>query len=379
MRVLDLIHNTVINIYSVILLLVIYHHSRKQDTRDSMQRKIFNGMLWVTMLLLFLDIMSRFDGDGPWIYRATNQIGNFVVFLLNPVLPSLWVVYVHSIVLPQEPVDRRVLGFLFALYAVHVFLILSTPFTGWLYYIDSSNVYHRGPLFWVSVLIIGLILLVSLVFLLVHRQRIERGNFRTLALFIVPPVTGIALQYALYGMSFVLPSVVISFLIVLLNLQDQDIYTDYLTGINNRKKFDLYLQQMIDLSREGKTFSAIMMDLDDFKAINDVYGHDTGDDSLRTAARLFSSCIGETDFIARIGGDEFCIISDIASEAELVELAERIKNCLAEFNETNSRPYKLSVSMGYAVYDLEGGMTLAEFKRLIDSLMYSNKQSEKGA
>jgi len=175
-------------------------------------------------------------------------------------------------------------------------------------------------------------------------------------------------------MSFVLTSAVVSFLIVLLNIQDQDIYTDYLTGINNRKKFDLYLQQKIDSSREGKTFSAIMLDLNGFKPINDVLGHDIGDEALRTVTKLFCSCIGETDFIARIGGDEFCILSDIANEPELAQLAEKINGCLAEFNDTNARPYKLSVSMGCAVYNQEAGMTLVDFKRHIDSLMYLSKK-----
>ena len=228
-----------------------------------------------------------------------------------------------------------------------------------------------------SVLLIAIILLASIVFLLLHRQKIGQGNLRTLMLFVLPPVSGIALQWMFYGLSLVFPSLAISFLIVLLNLQVQDMYTDYLTGINNRKKFDLYLQQKIEASRDGKTFSAIMMDLNDFKSINDVYGHHVGDAALQAAAKLFRSCIRETDFIARIGGDEFCIITDITSKPQLRKLVERINKSLAEFNESNSRPYKLSVSMGYAVYDPESGVTLEEFKRHIDSLMYTRKHSAK--
>lgn len=280
----------------------------------------------------------------------------------------------HCIAFPQEPIDRRILDSLFGLNAAHAILVLLTPLTGWLYHIDSDNIYHRGPLFWLSVLVTGLLLLASLELLIVHRQRIGRKNFYTLVLFLLPPIAAIVLQVAFYGMSFVLTSVVVSFLIVLLNIQDQDIYTDYLTGINNRKKFDLYLQQKIDSSREGKTFSAIMLDLNGFKPINDVLGHDIGDEALRTVTKLFCSCIGETDFIARIGGDEFCIISDIANEPELAQLAEKINGCLAEFNDTNARPYKLSVSMGCAVYNQEAGMTLVDFKRHIDSLMYLSKK-----
>jgi len=376
-RTLSLLYNTVLNIYSVILILVIYHHSYKDDTGELKQRKIFHAMLRVAVVLLFVDIISRFDGPGPWLYRALNQIGNFLSFLFNLALPSLWLAYVHSIVFPQKPLDRRIVAFLLVIYAVHLFLMLSTPFTGWLYCIDSDNVYHRGPLFWVSVLLIAIILLASIVFLLLHRQKIGQGNLRTLMLFVLPPVSGIALQWMFYGLSLVFPSLAISFLIVLLNLQVQDMYTDYLTGINNRKKFDLYLQQKIEASRDGKTFSAIMMDLNDFKSINDVYGHHVGDAALQAAAKLFRSCIRETDFIARIGGDEFCIITDITSKPQLRKLVERINKSLAEFNESNSRPYKLSVSMGYAVYDPESGVTLEEFKRHIDSLMYTRKHSAK--
>ena len=124
-RTLSLLYNTVLNIYSAILILVIYHHSYKDDTGELKQRKIFHAMLRVAVVLLFVDIISRFDGPGPWLYRALNQIGNFLSFLFNLALPSLWLAYVHSIVFPQKPLDRRIVAFLLVIYAVHLFLMLS--------------------------------------------------------------------------------------------------------------------------------------------------------------------------------------------------------------------------------------------------------------
>ncbi len=361
----------------MILLLVLFYHSNKQDRNEILQYKIFIAMLWVTILMLCVDILSRFDGEVGVFYPMINQIGNFLIFVLNPVLPSLWLLYAYSIVFPKKRIDIRLLAFVLGINAVNVVMVILTQFTGWLYYFSSNNIYHRGPIFWLSVLITVIIILGSLGFLMVNRKRIDEKYYYTLLFFLFPPLMGIFLQVAFYGMSLVLNSVVVSFLVVFLNIQNHNIYTDYLTGINNRKKLDLYMQQRIDSSSEGKTFSAILLDLNNFKSINDVYGHYMGDDALRTSVKLFCTCLVKTDFIARIGGDEFCIISDTSSKRELKKLAGKINRCFAKYNESKIRPYRLTVSMGYAVYDHQSRMTMAEFQKHIDTLMYYSKHAKR--
>ncbi len=102
--------------------------------------------------------------------------------------------------------------------------------------------------------------------------------------------------------------------------------TDFLTGLPNRRAFDLEVPHYIGLrDRHGTQFHLVLVDLDDFKSINDTYGYEVGDRVLQSVAKTMSSHIRNTDFIARLGGDEFVLIIDSASYPDLSQILERIR------------------------------------------------------
>ncbi len=96
---------------------------------------------------------------------------------------------------------------------------------------------------------------------------------------------------------------------------------------------------------------------------------------METAISIIKNCIRPNDFIARYGGDEFCIILDVSKQSDLEAAAARINNCIEEYNKYSNKPYQLSLSMGYAVYDYQSRMSAEEFQKLIDELMYENKRT----
>lgn len=370
-------NNFAINIYSIALLMIIYFHALKHDEKETLQHKLYIMMLQTTILLLFVDILSRFDGNPGTIYPVVNHVGNFLIFLLNPILPSIWLLYAHFQVFQKEEKTRRLFYPLFAVNAVNAVIVILTQFFGWFYYIDSDNIYHRGPFFLVSASITIALILMAVVLIIANRKKIENRYYFSLVFFAVPPLVGIILQIIIYGVSLMLNSVVLSLLIVFLNIQNHNMYTDYLTGVNNRKKLEIYLKEKIAAITEDKTFSAIMIDLNYFKAINDTFGHHIGDRVLKISAKLLNSCLRSNDFIARFGGDEFCIILDVSDRLELEAIVSRIRSCVDKYNESSDKPYKIGFSMGYAVYDYNSHMKVEEFQKQIDRLMYENKQANK--
>jgi diguanylate cyclase (GGDEF)-like protein len=185
------------------------------------------------------------------------------------------------------------------------------------------------------------------------------------------------LQTLFYGMSLMLNGVAFSLVIVFFTIQNRSMNTDYLTGAYNRKSLETYMKGKISTSAENKTFSAILIDLNDFKAINDTFGHDMGDYALRTSVQLFKSCLKPSDFIARFGGDEFCIILDISDKGDLEATVLIMNNCIEKYNKQSDSSYQLTFSMGYAVYDYHSHMSVEEFEKQIDILMYANKRSYK--
>jgi diguanylate cyclase (GGDEF)-like protein len=119
------------------------------------------------------------------------------------------------------------------------------------------------------------------------------------------------------------------------------------------------------------------MDLDKFKEINDCYGHDIGDEALQDTVKVLRKCLRQNDFLARYGGDEFLIILDIENPQMLDMTVHRIKTGFEDFNKENHKPYNLSVSLGYLIYDYRSNMRSEEFLKLLDTLMYQNKEDIK--
>lgn len=367
--------NLIINVYSIILLIVIVIHVKKLNLMEFIQDRLFIMILYCTVLLLFLDILSRFDGRPNTIFPVINTLGNFLIFLFNPVLPSLWILYVHFQVFRKESKTKQLYPILFSINIVYDILLTLSQTYGWFYYIDQENIYHRGPFYWVPVVFVLGLIAVSVVISTNYRKKLERKYFLTLIFFVIPPVVATFIQVLFYGLSLVLNGVTLSILVLFINIQNSSIYTDYLTGVNNRKKLDAYLKGKINSGE--KAFSAVLVDINNFKAINDTYGHDTGDAALETAANMLKSSLRANDFIARYGGDEFCLVLDISNKTDLEKAISRIKSLVETNNMSCDNPYIIEFSMGYDVYDRHRDMNAEKFLKRLDMLMYANKQAIK--
>jgi diguanylate cyclase (GGDEF)-like protein len=165
----------------------------------------------------------------------------------------------------------------------------------------------------------------------------------------------------------------VSLLIIYFNIQDSSLITDYLTGVYNRRQLDKYLVIRVKNSTETKTFSAILIDLDGFKKINDTFGHDIGDEAIKDAAQIIKRSLSREDFVARYGGDEFFAILNTSDKDILEAEVSILRDNVEKFNQESEKGYKLSFAIGYAVYDYKMRMKPDDFFRYIDTLMYSNK------
>ena len=155
---------------------------------------------------------------------------------------------------------------------------------------------------------------------------------------------------------------------------DRLAHYDQLTGIMNRQAAEVELQKLID---KRSPFSLILLDLNGFKPINDVYGHDAGDDILIHVAQAMKKSLRESDICARWGGDEFVIAcqlkekSDVAAIADTLIAAIKVPYFLAAYDTTVS----VGASLGCVIYQ-EDDVDLMGLVKLADEAMYSQK-SEK--
>jgi diguanylate cyclase (GGDEF)-like protein len=152
--------------------------------------------------------------------------------------------------------------------------------------------------------------------------------------------------------------------------------TDSLTQVMNRLAFSTLVSNWLEkvhTSPEPSGGALLIVDADNFKAINDRYGHDRGDEALVTIARAVASMLRASDLVGRLGGEEFGIFLPGATEAEARRVAERIRAVVdaAEFTPGGAR-HALSVSIGGAVF--AESLPYAELFRLADRELYAAKQ-----
>lgn len=129
-------------------------------------------------------------------------------------------------------------------------------------------------------------------------------------------------------------------------------YTDHLTDLNNHKSFYLYYKQLINRAKEtGEVISLVLIDIDNFKKINDTYGHLTGDYLLRDIALVIKEGIRKTDFVSRYGGEEFAIIFANTSLDDAISISEKIRQRIeANVFEYDQFKINITISLGVGSY-----------------------------
>ena len=220
---------------------------------------------------------------------------------------------------------------------------------------------------------IGSYLICTFVFIFMNKRSIEKRHFVPLLLFPVPPFICGILQAVSYGLVLVWSSITLSILVVYHSIQNHRLSTDFLTNIYNRNELEQYLNMKIRNSANKNLFSGIFIDIDNFKQINDSYGHKVGDNMLIDTAGLIRKSLRKDDFLARYGGDEFVVILDIYDISVLEQTVLRINSNVRNYNSKSEYPFELSISMGYGIYDPESGMDKDMFIRHIDAHMYEKK------
>jgi diguanylate cyclase (GGDEF)-like protein len=155
---------------------------------------------------------------------------------------------------------------------------------------------------------------------------------------------------------------------------------DLLTDIHNRFSLDKHLDQFIEEARKSAgIFGLIYIDLNDFKQVNDLYGHHIGDLYLQEAARRMKNQLRIGDQLARLGGDEFAaLLSNVRSRTGVEEIAQRLERCFdAPFAAENFSLHG-SASIGIAIYPTDG-ITKNSLLSAADAAMYERKHAMRKA
>lgn len=364
-----------INIAAMILLgavfIIAYH---RLDRKDSLNQRFLAVSLVICIEILIETLTCMINGEpGKWLQILSGTL-HTILFITAPILTCSWCFFIRRWILEDHVISKQRKIFFFAPVIMNSIITLLSPFLGWVFFISSTNVYIRGPLFVLSFVITYFYLLYSIVFIILQRDQIMRHEFLPILAVSILPIIGGICQGLFYGVLLMWSSTAFSLVIVYIFLQQRMIHLDYLTGAWTRESLNYFLSKKIKKGIDA-AFGAIYLDIDGLKQINDRYGHLEGDHAIKTTIELIKSILRKADIIARVGGDEFIIVLNCQSVDTLEQLIERIKAKLTAYNKKADKQYHLECSFGADIFSPKD-ISIEQFIHKIDALMYNDKKKK---
>ena len=254
---------------------------------------------------------------------------------------------------------------------LNVIATVLSPWLGFVFYVDANNHYERGNSFYIFVAayIINLIILfISTIRTGKKHNYPIKAKLTALSLF---AIAGTSIQLILPYVYSSWHSVTLSLILFYLLLSEFDGSFDTLTRLHNRAAYE----KMANKLGDRKPYSVVVMDINNFKEINDTYGHDYGDAVLKKVATIIVKSFDTRCTCYRVGGDEFQIIN---SEADTVKLERQLKSMTNSLEKERENDGRLpTVAYGYSIFKVGKGIDFQEVVKEADVQMYYFKKIQK--
>ena len=365
------------SLISLLLLLFLLADARKARNSVLRASSYFMAILYTTMIPLTLEALSWvFDGQpGSGMYVG-NWLSNTLLYAFDLLPLSLWMAYLDECIVCDAREKRIKLWIYAGINLITLGMAVTNPWTGFLFTISAENLYVRGPGVVVIMLLNYGLLAGNTAALLRYRRFITGRIYPVILALGVLPVLGAALQISFYGTLFIWPMMSLVALAGYLLIEREELRRDPLTALLTRPSLEYRIKSMIN---RRFPFSLIMVDLDKFKDINDTYGHEEGDDTLRIVGNMLAKSIKHGDTVYRVGGDEFMLMIESSDADAALHVATRLNASLSRFNDSGTKSYPIAISIGSARYDGIGDVDLSTLYNAADEQMYRNKKAKQSA
>ncbi|HCM92834.1 MAG TPA: hypothetical protein DIS78_09750 [Lachnospiraceae bacterium] len=368
-----------INVFALVLIGIIRYKTRgltEMVAQKNFAMCIDSQMLFYISDTLYVMIKCGVLPHSTFFIMLTKEL----YFFATAVMCFFWFLYFEYIQDSPFVESRRRMRLSSALVWIMVALLLINPFNGMLFYVDADGIYRRGPLF-----IIQYVLSYLYIFTTSFRalkgvfdkgKQSKREMLIRLSVFpVLPACAGIG-QFIYPQLPLACMVISLSTLVMYLQWIEQMISVDPLTRLNNRKQLAYYYEHTVQ-NMEDDAVYLLIIDVNKFKKINDMYGHIEGDEALMRVAEALRKGCAKYPYranIARYGGDEFVILVKADNDEMVEELKGRINKELSRLNEKAGAPYELTISTGAArvVHDKD----MHELINRADKLMYKEKNGE---
>lgn len=368
----------IVNIVCVLSALVILTRLNSSIGSDT-ENKIFRFMIFSYMAFLFCEILWILS-DGGFIDLGGYAEGAIKIAgtMFIPIMVYFWLQYAETRFDNPRANTRRFK----LLTAIPLIIMLIIYFSSiWTHAVgvvdETTGEITPGPAIAITGLvdnIYGVAVVIHAIILLVRdKEGFKRKEYLSHILFIVICTAGGITDAAVSGTPIMPMAIMLSFNVLFIILQETKIFNDALTGLNNRRLADRYLTEAIAETGEEKPMCVIMMDIDDFKLVNDRYGHLEGDKALVAVSDALKKTMDDyRGFLARWGGDEFVIALTDVKDNTIDSFKTDLKKELELSNGRIDLPVELALSMGQEMcYDKN--RSLADVIAKADEALYLEK------
>ncbi len=361
--------NLVLCFFNIVLLLVVISASFRTFKSKTKESRFVLGLFIIAALASVFEILGylleRIDGTLAFYFFHINTYINYLSFSVFGFLMTIFVrLHFFKSVSKQDVIFSAI-----PLIAL-IFVMVLNIFVPFVFSINpDNNSYSRlwGYYLTMSISSIYIILIALLYFVALKRGK--TNHYFPLYIFLIPVIIGAVIQACVSGLNSEWCAITIGLVGVVSSINNEKIFRDELTGLYNRAFFNYSVKSIA--KKKDPHYTGIMLDINDFKTINDRFGHDIGDLALKDFANVLILATGKYCPLIRFSGDEFIIILPSDSDEAIQDTICKIKEEFARFNAKEDKMYELHAALGFAKYhDRE---TAEQFLSEFDKEMYREK------
>lgn len=371
------------NSFLLLILFFAYWHIQKQLVRGEPQHRNIRSMFILLTSLILIDSAVIFVYSLP----ATSalliifKILLFCEIISFPAVGFARYLYVWRTTKPK--ISRKInIIVISTIMSINVILAALSLVPNWSIYFEFNGLtaVNLGKVHWIFIILIIIPYVFSLIINFIKwKEAKQRYNPFIILLINIIPLIGLVFQYSTANYHLFLISMILTFVVVVLDLQYHYAITDFLTGLYNRRNLIKHLSNTMANLKPDEIYAGFMLDINNFKSINDRYGHGFGDQVLIDISSLLLQMVSRGNYVARFGGDEFVVIARIYDEIDIEAIRQKIVKACESYNEVNYKTHTITFSIGVATFKLGDNHTSSRFLELIDQRMYADKKEYKEA
>ena len=370
-----------VNVLCLIVLAVIFVGIIRYGTRNKRSSFLRIMFCLISVHSIFDSLWALMSGGVIKANETAAYFFNGVCFVSLIGAIVIWGLYSETFIIRNNPIKPIAMVVMFVPLAISAIYIVTSFIHHGAYYITPDMHYVRGKYYFYA---LGLpyayfcyVSIRSLVLSALKKYYSYRRILILMFFYSIIVCGFFAVQVLLNsGIPVVCGGATIALLLVYLETLHGKITVDSLTGLANRSSLERTLNMRLKDENEGKKLYFMMMDIDNFKSINDLYGHIEGDNALKTVAGILQKHAPQNFLVARYGGDEFAALGITDDENEVIALVHNIHARLEEYNEREDRKYDMSISVGYACKE-DGYYTVPDLINAADEELYKVKAKKK--